>query len=148
MTDAAKNVEEIVALDRDWTCATLRDDEGGRKAIVRARMYAIETANKRGYGDLARVTQRYDGATLPGADRTVALESFEIAFKAAVENEAQAVFAVVGIGRGRAEYLAYARDGLQTAAIIKATPGADSATVELSDDPAWAEAVKLIQSLR
>ena len=126
--EAPKDVEGVLAVDRDWSCVAVRGEDGARKSMIRARLYAIEKADKTGYGTLARVTRE--------AAPMDELEAFEIALKAEVERDAKAILAVAGIGRDRAEYLVYARDGIQV-------PNA-----ELSADPAWAKAVELIRSLR
>lgn len=137
VTDPAKTLEEIVSLDRDWSCMAIYDDRHVRKSLVRARMYAIEEVDKTGYGALVRVTREY-----PGPAAMADLEAFEIGLKASVERGAQAVLAVVGIGKGRAEYLIYARDGARTKSLV---PVGD---VAVSDDPGWSEAPALIRSLR
>jgi hypothetical protein len=148
VTEAAKDVEEILAKDRDWSCMAVHDESGKRKSLVRARMYAIERVSKNGFGALLRVTRSYEGSTLPGAEGMVELEAFEVELKSAVERKAQAVLAVIGVGVGRAEYLVYAHDAARTQAVIEAIPGAKSARIEASDDPEWAEATTLIRSLR
>jgi hypothetical protein len=145
---AAKDVQEIIAKDRDWSCMAVHDESGARKSLIRARMYAIEKVPKKGFGALLRVTRSTEGPMLPGAVEMGELEAFEIELKAAVERGAQAVLAVIGIGRGRSEYLVYARDAAKTKAVIDAIPDANMARLETSDDPEWAEAPKLIRSLR
>lgn len=143
-TDAAKTLEEVVAMDRDWSCLSVRDETDERKSLVRARMYAIEKVSKQGFGALLRIVRPYEGARFPGAAAMGELEAFEVDLKTAVERDAQAVLAVVGIGKGRAEYLVYARDAAKTKALLPA----GEARVESSDDPEWSEATKLIESLR
>jgi hypothetical protein len=148
VTEAAKDVEGILAKDRDWSCMMVHDESGKRKILLRARMYAIEKVDKTGFGALLRVTRSTEGSTLPGAEGMVELEAFELELKAAVERHAQAVLAVIGIGKGRGEYLVYARDAAKTKAVIEAIPGAGNARIEASEDPEWSEAPKLIRSLR
>jgi hypothetical protein len=147
VTETATNVEEIIQLDRDWSCMAVRDQDGARKAIARARTYAIERVNKDGYGTLVRTTRFYDERTLPGAEVMSALEAFEVALKSAVEARSAACLAVVAFGKGRVEFLTYARDGATTKAAIEALPGARAARFEVSRDPDWESAVKTIKAL-
>jgi hypothetical protein len=134
VTKAATSLDEILAMDRDWSCMALRDRNGARKSLVRARMYALQEVPKDGFDGLLRVTR-----PLASMD---ALDAFEIALKEAVERDRRAVLAVAGIGVA-ATWLVYARDAAAAKTLVP--PGAD---VELSKDPAWSEATRLIESLR
>lgn len=138
------DLPRLLQVDRDWNTQTLYDQKNARRGIVRARMHALEKVPKDGYDSLVRVVRTYGGSGLPGAG-LAALEEDEAALKAAVEKGAQAVLAVVGIGRGRAEYLVYARDAAKTRALLPLPAGAE---VQVSKDPDWGEAFGLIQSFR
>jgi hypothetical protein len=140
VTRGATSMEEVVAMDRDWSCMSVRDETGRRKSMVRARMVAIEKASKNGFGALVRVTRSAGGMA--------ELEAFEAELKTAVEQDALAVLAVIGIGGGRAEYLVYARDAAKTRSVIEKISGAARAQIETSDDREWSEAVTLVRSLR
>jgi hypothetical protein len=146
VTEAATTLEEIVAMDRDWSCRSVRDETDARKSLVRARLFAIENVSKAGFGSLVRVTRSYEGRKLPA--EMAELEAFELDLKAAVEAGAEAVLAVVGMGGGRAEYLVYARDPAKTRDRIGSIPGAHGAGLDTSEDPEWAAAAALIRSLR
>ena len=141
--DPPKTIEEILEKDRDWSTIAVREEDHSRKSLVRARMYTIEKVPKAGFGSLVRVTRRTKARPLPDAAEMSELEAFEIDLKAAVEKDVQAILAVVGIGKGSAEYLVYARDAEKTKALVP-----KSAQVEASDDPTWSEPKKLILSLR
>lgn len=126
------SMKELLAMDRDWACSATRDESGARKSTIRARMFALERMSKTGFGTLLRVTR-----PLASMD---ALEAFEIRLKEDVERDRRAVLAVAGFGGGRATWLVYARDAAAGAAI--------AGDVETLDDPDWAEAGRLIESLR
>ncbi|MGV3619637.1 MAG: DUF695 domain-containing protein [Archangium sp.] len=144
---AVESIEESVRVDRDWSCMPSRDEDG-RKGIARARMYTVEKVEKTGYGTLVRLSKFYEEPRLPGAEELQELQTLELALKAAVEKDVDAIFVLAAIGRGRAEYLTYARDGEKTKAVIAALPGVSSGTLEVSSDPNWQETRKAITSLR
>lgn len=148
VTEAARDVEEILAMDRDWACMAVRGSDGARKAIARARTHAIKEVNKAGYGTLVRTTRFHDGRTLPPGAAMPELEAFEVELKAAVEASSAACLALVAIGKGRVELLTYARDGERTRTAIEALPGAVGARFEVSADPGWDAAVQVLAALR
>lgn len=143
--DESKNVEDTLKNDRDWAGLDLRD-ANGRIGVIRGRDHAIKKIDKTGYPTLVRVTRFYEEPKLPGPEETAELEAFELALKAAVEQDAQAILVLVLLGHGRGEFLTWARDGAKTKAIIEAVPGASAASIEVRDDPNWQEAVREIQS--
>src|SRR6185295_9114540 len=140
--DPPTSVEAILAVDRDWSTIAVRDEKHQRKSIVRARMYTIEKIPKAGYATLLRITKPYKGSPLPDAVEMNALEAFEQNLKSAVEKDAGAILVVVGIGKGRSEYLVYAKASA-TQSLIPT-----GAQVDVSEDPAWAQSKKLILSLK
>jgi hypothetical protein len=148
VTELPKTLEEVLEKDRDWTCLAVHHDDHSRKSLIRARMYSIEKAPKAGFGSLLRIVRTCKGRTLPDATEMADLEAFELELKGAVEKNAQAVYALLGIGKGRAEFLVYARDATKTKAILAALPGAKGAEIVSSSDPGWSESKKLILSLR
>ncbi|MBV8879062.1 MAG: hypothetical protein JO332_03765 [Planctomycetaceae bacterium] len=137
VTEAPRTIEEVLAIDCDWTCKAVRDDTYERKSLVRARMYTLEKVPKTGYGALVRIVRPCGGPA-----EIDALERFEIELKSAVERDGRAILAAIGIGEARAEYLVYARDAATTKTQV---PG--SAQVDSVDDPSWAQALALIRSL-
>ena len=134
----------LLEVDRDWTSWVRVNADHSRRAVLRARPYSIEKADKAGFGTLLRVTRAYAGDGLPDAATTDALTDWEVALKRAVEAEARAMLAVVALGKGRAELLIYAREPDVVAPLIEALPG--GARVERSVDPEWAEAERLLRS--
>lgn len=146
-TKAVESIEASVRVDRDWACITSRTDQG-RKCIARARTYTVEKVAKTGYGALVRLSKFYEEPRLPGAEEMQELQAFELALKAAVEKDAEAIFVLAAIGRGRAEYLSYARDGEKTEAVVAALPGASAGNLEVTNDPNWQETRRVITSLR
>lgn len=141
-----KNVSDAVKADRDWASMPIHD-ELGRKAIIRARTYTLEKVDKTGFETLVRVTKFYEEPRLPGSEELAELEAFEVALKEAVEKH-DGVLALVAIGKGRAEFFTYARDGEKTKAIITALPAASSAKIEVTNDPNWQESRRVIDSFR
>lgn len=140
--DPPTSVEGILTVDRDWSTIAVRDEKHDRKSIVRARMYTIEKIPKAGYTTLLRITKPYEGRRLPDAAEMTALEDFELQMKSAVEKDAGAILVVIGIGKGRGEYLVYAKDAA-TKSVVPAGAG-----VEVSLNPDWSESKKLILSLK
>lgn len=138
-----QTLDVILERDRDWSTIAVRNDDHSRKSLVRARMYTIEKVPKAGFASLVRITRSTSSRNIPDAGEMTELEAFEIDLKAAVEKDAQAILVVVGIGKGRAEYLVYARDPAKTKLLVP-----KGAQVESSDDPTWSESKKLILSLR
>ena len=55
---------------------------------------------------------------------------------------------LAAIGKGRAEYLTYARDGAATRERIAALDGAKAGNLEVSADPNWQEARRVLTSFR
>ncbi|HZE97450.1 MAG TPA: hypothetical protein VE981_10525 [Planctomycetota bacterium] len=141
-------LEQILETDRDWSTVAVRDKDHARRSLVRARRVTLEEVPKTGYGTLIRISRDYQGSPLPDAAEMSAAEAFEIELKGAVERDARAVLAVVGIGKGRVEHLVYARDAAATRAAVGSLPDAKAATLSVSEDPLWAESTKLIRSLR
>jgi len=136
-------LEEILEKDRDWSTIAVREGDHSRKSLVRARMYTIEKVPKGTFGSLVRITRATKSRKIPDAGEMTELEAFEIELKAAVEKDAQAILVAVGIGKGRAEYLVYARDAAKTKSLVP-----KGAEVVSSNDPTWTESKKLILSLR
>jgi hypothetical protein len=144
VTEPGKSIEEILKHDRDWAAVATRDEGGRRVLLIRSRIYTIENVPKDGYAALIRVTRRLEGGDVPSPGEVAALETFEAALKEAVEKDAAAILALAGIGRGKATYLVYARDGLRTAELVKGLSG--DAEIKVSDDPAWTEAPAAIRA--
>lgn len=131
VTREPATLEELLAMDRDWSARMTRDESGGRRAIVRARLHALEKMPKTGFEGLLRITR--EGTSVD------ALEAFEIELKAAVERDRRAVLAAARLAEGRATWLVYARD----AAAAKALATGD---VEVSRDPDWSGVTALLRS--
>jgi hypothetical protein len=146
-SEPVTTVEDAVKVDRDWASLPVRDDRG-RKALIRARTHTLEQVDHAGFRALVRVTKFYEEPRLPGAEEMQELESFEVELKSAVERDAQGALVLVAIGKGRAEYLVYARDGEKTKARVTAVPAASAAKLEVSDDPEWQQARGLLDSFR
>lgn len=142
-----QTVEESVRVDRDWAALPLRDEQG-RRALVRARGYTLDEVPSAGFETLVRMTKFYEEPRLPGGEELQELEAFEVALKTAVERDAQGILMLAAIGKGRAEYLTYARDGAATCERIAALDGAKAGNLEVSADPNWQEARRVLTSFR
>ena len=145
---AATSIEEILAFDRDWAGQAVRRDDHTRRAVVRARAYALEAVPKGEFTTLLQLTRKLAGPGMPGAEENAAVEDFEVALKAAVERDARAVLALAAVTEGRAAWFVYSRDATATRAALAGIDGFDKVELGASRDPDWSEAMRALQALR
>lgn len=142
------DLRELLRLDRDWRSTFVYDSENERKAMLRGRLHSIRNGDKADFTTLLRATRFYDGKSVPAADVAAELEAFELALKQTVERDARGMLALIVFHQGRAEFLVYAPDAKALDAEVKALPGAASFRFELSSDPTWKEATRLLETAR
>lgn len=137
----------ILEVDRDWACMAIRAEQQ-RAAIVRARTYSIEQADKTGFADLVRVRVPYEGRQLPAGPQMEAVEALELELKEALERDRAAMLVVVAFAQGAAEYLAWARDGARAQGQIAERVQRAGGRIDVQRDPRWEEAMRTLTRLR
>ncbi|MCB9653205.1 MAG: DUF695 domain-containing protein [Deltaproteobacteria bacterium] len=138
---ARRCVQDVLRIDDDWRGGTELRDNNGRNFMTRQRAIPSDL-DVSGYPAMIWYIKPYppDAFGLPAPDVLADIEAFEVAFKADIEREGAAILVAVLIGKGRAQYVAYAQDEVSTMARIERLPGRNSpeaAWAENSVDPHW-----------
>jgi hypothetical protein len=139
---APKSVADVLAADRGWRGIFLRENDHAPRDAVRYRANLDATLDLDGYTTLVWAMKEHAGGGLPSPEAWAELEAFEVAVKAAVEQDAAAILIMVTIDRTQAQYLIYARDEAATRAAIDAAAARFGSVTRPIDydnetDPGW-----------
>ena len=136
------SVADLLASDDAWSARVIHNDARQREHSIRLRANVKPGLDVAGYPALLWLVKAYDGDAIgrPDVATRQRLEDFEVALKAAVETDGEAILVTAMVGRGQGQYIVYAKDEQVTRARIDALPGRDTPKVAEYDnelDPQW-----------